>query len=134
MADSARTFTVRRLEMPVGTCAGLFCRRASKVPTIPSEDNKMKRLLILSALVLSTTMIGPVAARAGAPQEKRYYDKSGKDYHTWNDNEDHAYRTYLTEQHRDYRDFNKVNKGQQQEYFKWRHQHPDNALVKVEIK
>jgi hypothetical protein len=94
----------------------------------------MKRLVILSALVLSTTMIGPVAARAGAPQEKRYYDKSGKDYHTWNDNEDHAYRTYLTEQHRDYRDFNKVNKGQQQEYFKWRHQHPDNALVKVEIK
>jgi len=94
----------------------------------------MKRLLILSALVLSTTMIGPVAARAGAPQEKRYYDKSGKDYHTWNANEDHAYRTYLTEQHRDYQDFNKVNKGQQQEYFKWRHQHPDNALIKVEIK
>ena len=94
----------------------------------------MKRFLILGALALSATLIGPVAARAGAPQEKRYYDKSGKDYHTWNSNEDRAYRSYLTEQHRDYRDFNKVNRGQQQEYFKWRHQHPDNALVKVEIK
>ena len=127
MTDSALTLTLK-------TCACLLRRTASKVPITPSEDNKMKRFLILSALVLSTTLIGPVIAQSRAPQEKRYYDKSGKDYHTWNDNEDHAYRTYLTEQHRDYRDFNKVNKGQQQEYFKWRHQHPDNALVKVEIK
>jgi hypothetical protein len=94
----------------------------------------MNRFLILSALVLSTTMIGPIAARAGSPAEKRYYDKSGKDYHTWNSNEDHAYRTYLQEQHRDYKDFNKGNKGQQQEYFKWRHQHPDTPIVKVEIR
>jgi type III secretory pathway component EscR len=94
----------------------------------------MKRFLVLSALVLSTTLIGPVVARAGAPQEKRYYDKNGKDYHTWNTNEDHAYRTYLTEQHRNYQDFNKVNRSQQQQYFAWRHQHPDNSLIKVEIK
>jgi hypothetical protein len=94
----------------------------------------MKRLLVFGALALSTILIGQVTARAGAPTEKRYYDKSGKDYHTWNANEDHAYRSYLTEQHRDYRDFNKTNKSQQQEYFAWRHQHPDNSLIKVEIK
>ena len=94
----------------------------------------MKRFLILSALVLSTTMIGPVAARAGTPQEKRYYDKSGKDYHTWNSNEDRAYRSYVQEQHQQYREFNKVNRGQQQQYFKWRHEHSDNTLFKVEIK
>ena len=94
----------------------------------------MKRFLILSALVLSTTLVGPVVARAGAPTEKRYYDKSGKDYHTWNNNEDRAYRSYLTEQHQDYREFNKVNRNQQQQYFSWRHQHPDNTLFKVEIK
>ena len=79
----------------------------------------MKRFLILGALALSTTLIGPVVAQSRAPQEKRYYDKSGKDYHTWNDNEDHAYRSYLTEQHQQYRDFNKTNKGQQQQYFAW---------------
>jgi len=94
----------------------------------------MKRFLMLSALVLSTTLIGPVIAQSRAPQEKRYYDKSGKDYHTWNDNEDHAYRAYLTEQHQQYREFNKANKNQQQQYFAWRHQHPDNSLIKVEIK
>jgi hypothetical protein len=94
----------------------------------------MKRFLILGALALSATMIGPVTARAGAPTEKRYYDKNGKDYHTWNNNEDRAYRSYLTEQHQDYREFNKVNRNQQQQYFTWRHQHPDNTLFKVEIK
>ena len=94
----------------------------------------MKRFLILSALVLSTTLIGPVIAQSRAPQEKRYYDKNGKDYHTWNSNEDNAYRSYLTEQHRNYQEFNKVNRSQQQQYFAWRHQHPDNSLIKVEIK
>jgi type III secretory pathway component EscR len=115
-------------------CAGQYCGTASKVPVIRSEDNKMKRFLILSALVLSTTLIGPVIAQSRAPQEKRYYDKSGKDYHTWNSNEDRAYRSYVQEQHQQYREFNKVNRSQQQQYFKWRHEHSDNTLFKVEIR
>ena len=96
----------------------------------------MRRFLILSAFVLSATLIGPVVAQADDKnhQEKRYYDRDGHDYHTWNSNEDHAYRTYLQEQHRDYREFSRVNRGQQQQYFKWRHTHPDSALIKVEIR
>ena len=96
----------------------------------------MHRFLVLGALVLSTTLISPVIARDydANHQEKRYYDRGGKDYHTWNDNEDRAYRSYLQEQHRDYRDFNKVKRSQQQQYFTWRHQHPDNALFKIEIR
>jgi len=27
-----------------------------------------------------------------------------------------------------------VNRSQQQQYFTWRHQHPDNTLFKIEIK
>ena len=127
MTDSARTFTLTAR-------AGPFQRTAHKEPITLSEDNKMKRFLILGALALSTTLIGPVVAQAKAPQEKRYYDKSGKDYHTWNDNEDRAYRSYLTEQHQQYRDFNKTNKNQQQQYFNWRHQHSDDTLFKVVIK
>ena len=127
MTDSAPTFTLK-------SYAGLFRRTASKVPITPNEANKMKRFLILSALVLSTTLIGPVVAQAKTPQEKRYHDKSGKDYHTWNSNEDRAYRSYVTEQHQQYRDFNRVNRNQQQQYFNWRHQHSDDALFKVVIK
>lgn len=95
----------------------------------------MRRFLILSAFVLSANLIGPGVTRADDNHhEKRYYDREGHDYHTWNSNEDRAYRAYLQEQHRDYREFNRVNRGQQQEYFRWRHAHPDNALIKVEIR
>jgi len=96
----------------------------------------MHRFLILSALVLSTTLIGPAVALAdgGNHQDKRYYDRNGKDYHTWNSNEDRAYRAYLQDQHRDYRAFNKANRNQQQQYFKWRHTHDDKTLFKVEIR
>jgi hypothetical protein len=93
----------------------------------------MHRFLILSALVVGATMIGPVVGQAD-PHDKRYYDRDGKDYHAWNSNEDHAYRAYLQEQHKDYRDFNRVKRADQQQYFAWRHQHPDNTLFKVEIK
>lgn len=96
----------------------------------------MNRFLILSAFALSAALIAPVAARAddNNHQEKRYYDKQGKDYHNWNTNEDRAYRQYLTDQHRGYRDFNKTNRNQQQQYFNWRHTHDDNTLFKVDIR
>jgi Ni/Co efflux regulator RcnB len=96
----------------------------------------MQRFLILSALVLSASFVAPVAARADDKnhQDKRYYDKEGKDYHTWNNNEDKAYRQYHVEQHSSYRPFNKVNHTQQQQYFTWRHSHPDETLFKVEVR
>jgi hypothetical protein len=97
----------------------------------------MHRFLILSAFAVSTVLITPVVAQRvddNNHQDRRYYDKSGKDYHTWNNNEDRAYRTYLEQQHRDYNDFGRAKRGRQQEYFKWRHQNPDNTLFKVEIR
>lgn len=94
--------------------------------------------LLLSFLMLGAAWIAPVALRAGTdtkqPQNKRYYDKNNKDYHEWNANEDHAYRAYLGENHQEYRDFAKVKAPQQQAYFDWRHQHPDSALINVEIR
>ncbi len=96
----------------------------------------MQRFLILSACALAAALIVPAAARADDRdhQERRYYDKQAKDYHTWNNNEDRAYRQYLTDQHRDHRDFHRTNRGQQQQYFRWRHTHDDNTLFKVEIR
>ena len=94
----------------------------------------MHRFLILSAIFVGATLIGPVAISAADHHDKRYYDRDGHDYHTWNSQEDRAYRVYLGEQHRDYREFGKVTVVQQREYFKWRHEHPDNVLFKVEIK
>jgi hypothetical protein len=95
----------------------------------------MKRLWILSGLLLGAALIVPMAVSAGdGDHDRRYYDRDARDYHTWNDHEDRAYRVYLGEQHQEYREFRRVNATRRREYFLWRHEHPDTTLFKVEIK
>jgi hypothetical protein len=93
----------------------------------------MRRFLMMTAFVAGATLIAPLAVRAG-DRDKRYYDRDGRDYHSWNNQEDRAYRVYLGEQHREYREFRKSKAQQQREYFNWRHDHPDHVLFKVEIR
>ena len=58
-------------------------------------------------------------------QTKRYYDKDARDYHEWNQNENQVYHQYVTENHKRDRDFAKTTSGEKRDYFKWRHDHPD---------
>ena len=94
----------------------------------------MHRFLIWSAFCAGAMLIAPMAAKADDHREKRYYDRDGRDYHTFDDKEDRAYRVYLQEHHRDYREFRRTRAGDQREYFKWRHDHPDHVLFKLEVK
>jgi hypothetical protein len=125
--------------LPQGV-SGSHRETASGVLQEMQRINNMHRFLILSAFVIGAALTAPVALRAddnhseNKHSEKRYYDKQGHDYHAWNDNEDRAYRSYLTEQHQSYRTFDRVKPAQQRNYFKWRHEHPDSALLKVEIR
>jgi type III secretory pathway component EscR len=117
-----------------------------RLPALPSGqqialhrsegEQQMHRFLILSAFVLGAAFIAPVVGRADDrnQQERRYYHRDARDYHTWNNNEDRAYRLYLQEQRREYREFNRVKRNQQGQYFRWRHDHPDNTLFKIEIR
>ena len=41
---------------------------------------------------------------------RRYYDRDGRDYHVWNEGEDRAYRFYLTDQHLEYREWRTVER------------------------
>jgi hypothetical protein len=99
----------------------------------------MYRFGIVSGFLLSVAMIAPVALRADdektttttTTKTVRYYDKDEKDYHTWGDGEDRAYRVYLGEVHREYVEFPKVKVVRQREYFKWRHGHPDSVIIKT---
>jgi hypothetical protein len=85
----------------------------------------------VSGLILTVALVasGSIVA-AATPQEAgsqvRIYDSSHHDYHNWDDREDHAYRGYLTDHHQDYRAFDKQSHKQQNDYWNWRHQHPDN--------
>jgi hypothetical protein len=60
-------------------------------------------------------------------QTKRYYDKSARDYHEWNQDEDRKYHEYLSEKHMKDRDFDRLNSRDQSAYFKWSHDH-DSSL------
>jgi len=95
----------------------------------------MHRYLLLSALVLSTILIGPALARAddASLYLKRYYARDGRDCHASNSIADRACRAYFQEQHWEYRDFNKV-KPVPQRHFTWRSDHPPYELFKLEIR
>lgn len=86
---------------------------------------------LVASLFLAAAFAAPVSIMAApAPQEAsvqvRVYDRDHKDYHVWDDNEDRAYRGYLTERHETYREYNRQNRSSQRRYWNWRHEHPDH--------
>ena len=105
--------------------------------------NRLSRSL--SVFLVSTVLTVPTAFAAARPaqddhdkehakkeakvdkaQKKlRVYDAKHKDYHDWNENEDRAYHRYLNEKHEEDRDYGKLTREKQTEYWEWRHQNPD---------
>lgn len=84
-----------------------------------------------SLLLLGAALAAPAVTMAGPkPQDAsvqvRVFDRDHRDYHNWDDREDHAYRRYLVVQHRSYRGYDRQNARRQRDYWKWRHTHPDN--------
>ena len=59
------------------------------------------------------------------PDDGRVYDSPRHDYHPWNDAEDRAYRKYLIQNHKAYREFERNTRQDQARYWNWRHAHPD---------
>ena len=85
----------------------------------------------IASMFLTAALAAPLSVVAGpAPQEVkaqiRIYDKDHKDYHNWDDNENRAWGTYLSENHKRDHEFSKATKKEQSEYWKWRHEHPDD--------
>jgi len=90
-----------------------------------------RRTRCITTLFLATALSAPAALCAGAAQQRddrqqgRVYDPQHRDYHDWNDNEERAYRQFLSETHRDYREYARLDERSQGEYWNWRHGHPD---------
>jgi hypothetical protein len=90
----------------------------------------MKRIgVLIPALLLSTVLVAPLATRTSAKAQSvsiRVYDRDHKDYHDWDDREQHAWERFRVE-HPKYRvEFKRTTREQQREYWKWRHEHPDH--------
>ena len=80
----------------------------------------------LASFFVTAALMAPVAiVAAPAQQDSRIYDREHKDYHHWDDKEDQAWGRFLTEKHRDDHKFAKANRKEQNEYWNWRHSHPD---------
>jgi hypothetical protein len=81
----------------------------------------------IASFFLTISLATPVVVIAApAPQEDRgVYDRDHKDYHKWNDHENEYWHRYLNEQHRKDHEFTKANKKEQEDYWNWRHSHPD---------
>jgi hypothetical protein len=83
---------------------------------------------ILYTLLMTATLSVPVTLTAKAVSladqpAKVYRDDRHHDTHEWNDSENQRYRSYLQEHHKKYRDFDKVKRKDQDDYWAWRHQH-----------
>jgi len=72
-------------------------------------------------ILLALTLIGAV----GCAARVRVYDEPHHDYHHWDHREDASFRIYLGERHMAYRDYNQLNASEQNDYWDWRHNHPD---------
>ena len=75
--------------------------------------------------IATLALTAVLAGAAGCTARIRVYDAPHGDYHRWNSREDRAYRAYLAERHREYREFRTLNRAEQEEYWQWRHDHPD---------
>ena len=86
--------------------------------------------------LLGVALATPVVTRAdddnkhhgerNRERDRRYYDAQRHDWHEWNAQEDRAYRQYMQERRQEYRDYGRLNKKQQREYWEWRHNHRDD--------
>jgi hypothetical protein len=95
------------------------------------EDYYMHRThRYVASLFLTAALAAPVAiVAAPAPQDAgvqvRVYDRDHKDYHNWDDHENHAWGAYLEHNHYHNQEYAHASKKEQREYWNWRHSHPD---------
>ena len=81
----------------------------------------------VASFFLSASLVAPAVIFAKPTQQEspRYYDSERKEYHQWNDKEQVAWQKFLAEKHRKDHEFARADKKEQQEYWAWRHSHPD---------
>jgi len=91
------------------------------------EYNMHRANRYIASLFLTAALVAPVAIIAAEPQVNVQFqvrDKQHKDFHTWNNQEDQAYRGYLNDQHQPYRAYPKQSHKVQNQYWNYRHSQP----------
>jgi hypothetical protein len=78
-----------------------------------------------SALLAGALFLPVMITACGHPAYGyRVYDPYYSDYHVWGPGEEVYYNRWVAENHRPHKDFKKLNKDEQRQYFTWRHSQP----------
>ncbi|MBZ5653389.1 MAG: hypothetical protein LAO18_23245 [Acidobacteriia bacterium] len=78
----------------------------------------------LSSLLLAAAFLAPAVTTGCAA--RTYHDPYYNDSHRWDRNEKDRYQRWIVENHRDNRDFRKLNRDEQKQYWDWRHNRHDD--------
>ena len=76
---------------------------------------------LLAAVLISPAMITGCSARVSTGY--RVHDGYYNDDHLWNNDEIIYYNRWESDTHRNHRDFRRRSRVEQNDYFKWRHDH-----------
>jgi uncharacterized protein YecT (DUF1311 family) len=84
-------------------------------------------LMLTAALTLPMSILAASQDRdqEHRDQDRRVYDSRHKDYHNWDAHENEAWHRYNSENHRKDHEFTRASKREQENYWNWRHSHPD---------
>jgi len=81
----------------------------------------------LGSLLLSLALISPlVGTGCSGHVYYRAYDPYHQDYHRWDASEEGYYQQWERDNHRQDRDYRKLDKDDQKQYWDWRHSHDDH--------
>jgi hypothetical protein len=87
-----------------------------------SPGHRYASSILLGAMLLSPVAFSGCAARGSI----RVYDASYRDYHRWDNDEAVYYQRWEVETRREHREFRERHSDEQQDYWKWRHNHHDD--------
>ena len=87
------------------------------------RGNRLLCSLLMGAALITPAITTGCASHAAVGY--RVYDPYYSDYHAWNDSEVVYYNRWLGETHRPHREYRRLNRQEQREYWTWRHAHGD---------
>jgi hypothetical protein len=87
----------------------------------------LRRCLIASSLLALPLLVASLAGCSGeVGVGYRTYDPYYHDYHVWSDAELPYYNSWIVETHRPNYDYAHLHRHDREEYWRWRHDHPDH--------
>jgi hypothetical protein len=95
------------------------------VHCLPLEWNMRQASRLIGAFARAGLLFSLMTVAGCGHQNSTVYDANHRDYHKWDDREEAAYRRWEAENHKPHQDYANRPPQEQNDYWNWRHSHPD---------